>query len=88
MGIIEDGPLKGERGAVAGVLEVTSRESNWLTTLKVLEMICDLLLVCALGRGVRNTGGREPESQRAREQESKRGMAVANANFLPPRGRA
>lgn len=59
MGIIEEGPLQVEQGEVAGALEVTRRESNCLTTLKVLEMICDLFQVCALeGRG-ESHGARE-----------------------------
>ena len=48
MEIIQEGPLKVKRGAAAGWLEVTRRESNCLTTLKVLEMICDLFQVCVL----------------------------------------
>ena len=48
MGIIEDGPLLVGQGAVEGVLEVTRRESNCLTTLKALEMTCSKC-VCSKG---------------------------------------
>lgn len=67
MEIIEEGPLKVKQGEAAGWLEVTRRESNCLTTLKVLEMICDLFQVCAPGR---RGGGRHivQERHRARER--------------------
>ena len=61
-----------EQGEVAGALEVTRRESNCLTTLKVLEMICDLFRVCALeGRG------RERESRGARSKREERLLQMA-----------
>lgn len=61
---------------------VTRRESNCLTTLKVLEMICDLFQVCALG-GER---ARDTPCKKATEQE--RETSVANAHFLPLWGHA
>lgn len=72
---------------MAGALEVTRRESNCLTALKVLEMICDLFRVCALegGAGVRDiVCERGMERERGQERE----MTVANAHFLSPRGHA
>ncbi len=72
---------------MAEALGVTSRESNCLTTLKVLEMICDLFQVCALEGGWR---ARDIVCERGTEQErgQEREMTVANAHFLPPRGHA
>lgn len=58
------------------------RESNCLTTLKVLEMICDLFQVCALG----GKGTRDVTRKKATELEGE--MSVANGHFLPLWGHA
>lgn len=83
MGVTEEGPPRDEKGAVAGAPEVARRKSNCLTTLEVLEMICDLFQVCAHKRRV---GVSDTVCERGMERERK--ASIANVHFLPPWGHA
>lgn len=83
MGIIEEGPLEVEKGVVDWALEVTRRESNCLTTLKVLEMTRSKN-VCSKGGAPEIVCESGMEQERGQERE----MTIANAHFLPLQGHA
>lgn len=80
---------RGEVSGGRGCRKVTRRKSNCLTTLEVLEMICDLFRVCAhKGRVVVVVGEGESHSVRERGTERGRKTTVSNVHFLPRWGHA